>query len=318
MQSVKLKFSKKALVLIYHRVVELEKDPQLLAVSPNNFEKQIKYLKENYNVISLREMINCLKKKKIENKSIAITFDDGYYDNLYYAKDILLKHRVPATFFVSTGYLESNREYLCDELEYVFLLNCPLKKLNLSISGKQFSEEISTEEDAINVYHKVHQFIKYLKHVEREKVLNDIYTWADIDRSRKARPSHRSLNSEELQKLAANDLIDIGAHTVNHVVLSQEDSPSKREEIRLSKDKLEELLNQKIDLFSYPFGTSSDYDMETIELLKEFEFCCGIANNQGQVVKGSDIWQVPRFLIRNWNINEFKDKICSKLKCFKN
>lgn len=89
-------------ILLYHRIASLKNDPDKLAVSPKNFEAQIKYLRLRYSVISLKDLVDDVKQRKIRKRSLVITFDDGYLDNFTYAKKILEKFDIPATFFVTT------------------------------------------------------------------------------------------------------------------------------------------------------------------------------------------------------------------------
>jgi peptidoglycan/xylan/chitin deacetylase (PgdA/CDA1 family) len=71
-----------ALVLAYHRVADLERDPQLLAVSPANFEAQVKMLSEECRVVSLEDLLEALRRRTVPDRAIVLTFDDGYADNL--------------------------------------------------------------------------------------------------------------------------------------------------------------------------------------------------------------------------------------------
>ena len=82
---------REVLVLLYHRIINLDVDSQLLAVSPENFESQLRYLEKNFNVISYEELVDALKKDKLPSKSVCITFDDGYLDNLEVVKPLLEK-----------------------------------------------------------------------------------------------------------------------------------------------------------------------------------------------------------------------------------
>lgn len=90
-------------VLMYHSV-NPRSDYALrkLIVSPQSFERQMRFLKENnYNVVTLEELGELLgKKKKLPPKTVAITFDDGYRDNYTYAFPVLKKYNLPATIFV--------------------------------------------------------------------------------------------------------------------------------------------------------------------------------------------------------------------------
>lgn len=299
----------KCLVLIYHRVLELENDPQLLTVTPDNFERQILWLKENYNIIPLKELIKALTNKKVPNNSIVITFDDGYFDNLYYAKTILEKHKVPATIFVSTGLIGKDREFWWDELERLFLTeNILNKRISFYIENKLYEWFIDSKEKSMLTYKEIHPILKYLKNVDREKIIEELFCQLGLDRNQ-TRKTHRILNEKELKDLSDSDYIEIGAHTVNHCVLSMEDIPTQEMEIMESKIYLENITNKPITSFSYPFGTKQDYNINTIETLKRAGFKYAIANSQGFVTKETDLYEIPRFLVRNWSVDLLSEKL---------
>ena len=98
----------RARILVYHSISEDSLNP--FSVSPEDFEKQVRFLSQEYNVISLEELAACIKsgEKGIPAGSVAITLDDGFRDNYTHAYPILRKHNVPATIFVITDRLESN------------------------------------------------------------------------------------------------------------------------------------------------------------------------------------------------------------------
>ncbi len=100
-----------AIILTYHRVASPNNDPHELSVSPENFSAQMEYLKNNFNVISLDELLTKLEKRTLEKNTIVITFDDGYADNLYNALPILELIKVPATFFIASKYIGTESYY---------------------------------------------------------------------------------------------------------------------------------------------------------------------------------------------------------------
>lgn len=83
-------------------------------VSPENFAKQMKYVKEKgYEVITLDELVRSIKsKKRLKRNKVVITFDDGYKDNFEYAYSILKKHGFPATIFLVTDYIGNEKRFL--------------------------------------------------------------------------------------------------------------------------------------------------------------------------------------------------------------
>jgi peptidoglycan/xylan/chitin deacetylase (PgdA/CDA1 family) len=102
---IKKRVQKTALILTYHRVDKVANDPHLLCVSPDNFENHLRFLKENYEVIPLPELLLRLRNKGLTGQEAVVTFDDGYRDNYTNALPLLEKYNCPATIFVTTGFL---------------------------------------------------------------------------------------------------------------------------------------------------------------------------------------------------------------------
>src|ERR1700759_3055747 len=89
------------IVLMYHRVDKVDTNPWSICVSPENFEKQIRFLKQNFNIITVDELVIQLRSNTINQNAVCITFDDGYADNYIHAKPVLEKYNCPATFFIT-------------------------------------------------------------------------------------------------------------------------------------------------------------------------------------------------------------------------
>ena len=107
-------------VLMYHRVASDLVDPWRLCVSPTNFGAQLEVLADRYRVVTLRELV-AARGSTGERPSVAITFDDGYADNLHAAAPLLVRQGLPATFFLTSGTLGSEREFWWDELDQLLL-----------------------------------------------------------------------------------------------------------------------------------------------------------------------------------------------------
>src|SRR3989344_9483177 len=95
----------------YHKLADPQNDPHLLCVSPENFREQIKFLKENFRIVPLVQLVQEVRSKKLKNKTLTITFDDGYADNLHNALPVLQEHNIPATIFLTAGYIGSNKPF---------------------------------------------------------------------------------------------------------------------------------------------------------------------------------------------------------------
>ncbi len=104
-----------AAILSFHRVTD-EIPEDVLTISTARFRWILRLLQEHYSVLSLTELLDCLKKKQLwPRRAVAITFDDGYRENFKVAAPILAEYRMPATFFVATGLLGTERVMFWDE-----------------------------------------------------------------------------------------------------------------------------------------------------------------------------------------------------------
>ena len=88
-------------VLMYHSIDNADKVTKL-SVSPESFARQMEFLSKNhYNVVPLEKVVSYIKKKeRPPQKTIAVTFDDGFQNNYQYAYPVLKKYNIPATMFV--------------------------------------------------------------------------------------------------------------------------------------------------------------------------------------------------------------------------
>ena len=102
----------RGLVLMYHRVGEPLTDVHELSVSPALFGAQMEHLRRNFAPMPLLDLVAAARDGRLPPRAVAVTFDDGYLDNLTHACPILADLRIPATLFVTSGGLEEEREYL--------------------------------------------------------------------------------------------------------------------------------------------------------------------------------------------------------------
>ncbi len=286
-------------VLLYHRVAELASDPQRLAVTPDNFRAQMAYLKQRYPLVRFEEDWS-----RVKGPAIAVTFDDGYADNALNALPILDEVGVPATFFVSTGHLDARQEYWWDELERILLGGLALPE-SFALRDGRYGSCWSTGTLAArkSFYAEITPLIKKLTADRRDDWLSQLRHWAGTDDA--GRSAYRSMTSAELQQLASSSWVTVGAHTVTHSRLSALAEEQQREEIFKSKRQLETLLGRPVTTFSYPYGRKADYNRTSINLCREAGFVRVAANFYGLSYRWTDTMQVPRYLVRNWGVDEF-------------
>lgn len=314
-----------ALILTYHRVAAMDSDPWSLCVTPQHFGEHLDILRRHAHPIALWQLKEALRDGNISRRSVVVTFDDGYADNLYNAKPLLEGRDISATVFIATGYLEQEREFWWDKLERVLLKPGTLPEtLRLSINGNphqwdlngasHYSEDAARKnrdwkalEDAPtsrhSLYYSLWQLLQPLPESERRNVLDEIIAWASIGQGNQ--PDRPTLTPEEVVALAQGKLVEVGSHTVTHPVLSALSADLQQKEVQQSKAILEEILGRPVTSFAYPYGARCNYTDETVSTVREAGFACACSTLEGVVERDTDRFQLPRVHVQDWDGEEF-------------
>jgi peptidoglycan/xylan/chitin deacetylase (PgdA/CDA1 family) len=120
-----------------------------------------------------------------------------------------------------------------------------------------------------------------------------------------------AVSRDDLSALASEPIINIGAHSMTHPVLSSVSVSEQRSEINDSKRSLEGFLSSRVDAFSYPFGGRADYSGSTVRLVREAGFALACANFPARVHWATRRYEIPRFIVRNWTGSEFAQQLDS-------
>lgn len=259
-------------MLLYHRV-NGDPDPLGLTVNLENFEDQIAWLNSQYKVCSLTEFL------EFENSDgkAAITFDDGYRDNLVNALPILKKYNCPATIFVSCGLINRTASMWWEELKYL-QNRCG----ELTIDGYTYSLGDLCQLCKNNDPQEVEDLLQKL----RKNLQNEQFNYDDL-----------VIDIEELKSLDKEHLISIGLHTQNHVALHTLGDTELREEIHQSKDQLESWLNHSVNHMSYPYGEKIHINDRVLSTVQEANFKAAFSTQYGFITAQSNPLKLPRLVI---------------------
>jgi peptidoglycan/xylan/chitin deacetylase (PgdA/CDA1 family) len=324
--TIKNILSPKAVVLMYHQVCKRESDPWQLAVSPENFDQQVEHLKQNFDVLPLDELVNAVRLKKLRHKTIAITLDDATIDNYFNARPRLKANDLPATFYSTTYAAQNPHSFWWEELETVILHSQSLpRELQLSIGGQNFSfrfekDTVLTEplkneiriwnadmtpcNERLQLFMMLWKACQPLNFREQKKLIEELKKWSGVGTS--TLNSSNVMTVDQLCDLSRDPLFEVGAHTVHHAMLSRQEVEAQAYEIRESKVMLENWLNRSITGFAYPYG---NYDSTTKILLRDAGFRYAVSTFNSPVTESSDLYELPRVQVKNWNGKEFESQL---------
>jgi peptidoglycan/xylan/chitin deacetylase (PgdA/CDA1 family) len=289
-----------AVGLVYHRIVEsyynnyLYKGPSVHH-DLKDFRREMAFISKWFRIISLNELADHLKNRnRFTAPTIILTFDDGYRDNYTLAYPILKKYNLPATIYLISGLIETNKRTWPDEIEYA-LLNT---KVNMFVFPSLFGEEvidISSLERRRKVNIRMAEALKEIANSKKMVLIDELFHKLKVERIFDDNDERRMLNWEEIKEMSKNN-ISFAAHTVSHPILTQISPEEARWEIKSSKTAIEEKTELKIKHFGFSNGMKSDFSEELKEFCIDIGFETISTAEYGFIDSRSDPYFIRRFM----------------------
>lgn len=284
-------------ILAYHRVLTIDNpdgfdfDLDLISTSVDEFRQQMLYIKRNYRPIRLDQAVEALETgTPLPSDAVAVTFDDGYDDNYRHAFPILREVGVPATFFVSTGHIDSGAPYAYDWLVHMILCTgAPTLELpELGIDTRIPADRQARRQLAQQA-------------LARIKTLDAATQTAVIDRlgqawgmpAAKGHADCRPMNWAQLREMVAGGC-EVGSHGVHHRMLAKLQPPEYAMELRQSKDSIERELATPVSSVAYPVGGATAFDRGVISATVDAGYRIGCSYIRGTNPAG----RTDRFALR--------------------
>lgn len=282
-----LPMQRRLTVLIFHRVVP-EHDP----MNPDEpdiarFEWMVRTIQALGPILPLRAAIEHTQRGDLPPKAFALTFDDGYADNLTHAVPVLRACGANATFFIATGFL--NGGLMWNDAIIEAIRRAPAGDLDL----RSLELPAVRLDDDASRYAAVRTLLRALKH--RPPAVRTSLVARVVERAGAALPSDLMLTDAGVRGLVEAGM-DVGAHTMSHPILSTLDRSTARAEIVEGRRRVEAIIGRDVPLFAYPNGVpDQDYTFEHVELVKEAGFTAAVSTSWGTFARGNDPYQIPRF-----------------------
>ena len=285
----------KLLVLTYHRVLE-QYDPIIDEVDAVQFTQQMETLAEYFNVVSLAEGVERLQSGTLASGSVCITFDDGYRDNFDVALPILNALKLPATFFVATGYLGNG--IMWNDVIIESIRTTSLQEINLSEFGLGV-RKINNVEARIQLVETLLGEWKYQAVHDRDCLARRVQELAGVKLDQRI-----MMTKQEVQELSKSGM-EIGGHTINHPILACSDLDEAITEITSCKNELESMIGKEVKFFAYPNGRSEkDYFSDHADAVKNAGYVAALTTNDGYVNQDANLYELPRVSIDH--VTKFK------------
>ncbi|CAD5255034.1 Polysaccharide deacetylase [Bosea sp. 62] len=251
----------------------------LLEITPGFLDRALTLIRaEGYDIVSLDEALVRLADPKPGRFFVALTFDDGYRDNLDHAWPVLAKHQAPWTLYVVRGFAEHTARLWWLELEEAIRA---LPRISVELTDGRFDARAGTEAEKQRAFDQLYWRLRKEPEAILLSAISDLGRQAGIDPV--ALVERECLPTETLRSLAGAPGVTIGAHTLSHPMLAKHPEEVARREVAQSKAWLEEALGAPVRHFAYPVGDPTSAGPREFALAKEVEFVSAVTTRPGHL-----------------------------------
>lgn len=291
-------------VLKYHRVALLGYDLLQSAVQPYLFEAQMEYLAENCNLVTIEQLVRHLREhSQFEKNCVAVTFDGGYSDIFYTARDVLENFRIPATVFAYSSNLEGQAEkFWWDELEDLIVANTDNRDLSIQTEEGEYSFSLYNQNNRFYTFEKLYNLLREMSREQQKDIIIQIKEQLEFYPDEA--DNHRLMDRDEIYELSKSELFTIGGHGHTGASLCSANPEKNFNEIIENKQLLEQVTGNKVEYFSYPHHNRLSYQQrkEIEQMLKGCGIKAAFGHDFGTVTpETTSPFDIPRVKAGNYH-----------------
>ena len=251
---------------------------RLLEITPEFLTRVVSDLRRSkLDFVSLDEMYRRLTEGDFAQRFVCLTFDDGYRDVKQWAYPILKQAGVPFAIYVATSFPDRVGDLWWIALETVIARN---DHIGLQIDGRNRTFDCTTAQEKRALFDELYWWLRARPtEAEMRDKIRDLAACYNIDTSRFC--EELCMDWRELAELAADPLVTIGAHTVNHQMLAKLPAETVRAEMDLSRSVIEAALAVRPAHLSYPVGDRSSAGPREFAIAAELDFKTAVTTRPG-------------------------------------
>ena len=270
---------------------------RLLEITPEFLEELLRQIKNaRLDVISLDEMHCRFITGEFKRRFICLTFDDGYKDLKLWAYPLLRKYEMPFAAYIATSFPDRLGEMWWLALEAVVAQN---SRIGALINGKEQFFPSGTVAEKHELYDAFYGYLRSMKTEDQlRSAVRDLCARYRVDIVSFCR--ELCMDWQEIIALAADPLVTIGAHTVNHKMLKKvPDETTARTEMQMSRAVLEAALGKRPDHLAYPVGDATSAGAREFRIAAELGFKTAVTTRPGVLFKAhrDHLMALPRISI---------------------
>ncbi|WP_116709670.1 polysaccharide deacetylase family protein [Actinomycetospora cinnamomea] len=282
--------SNRLLVLGWHNIDPTPAFPEAPEAGRRGFDRQLALLARVANVVRLSDALDRMASgEPLPPRSVALTFDDGYRDNLDVAVPLLAKHGLPATFYLVPRFLSGELGAWWEDLAFAFRHGTAD-----SVEWGGTTYPLGDPAERARAQDEISVALKTLSARSREQAVAELA-------ERLAPVGGEDDRAAFMDWDGARGLLDaghdVGSHSMTHAILSREDQASQTEELADSRSRLADGLGTSIDSVAYPNGHREDYDETTLRLVAEIGYRGAVTTTPGVARRDQPLMEMNRLIV---------------------
>jgi peptidoglycan/xylan/chitin deacetylase (PgdA/CDA1 family) len=257
------------------------------------FERQLQWLSQFAEFVTLDDL---LETPNSNQWRVAITFDDGYRDNIELGLPIFQRYEVPVTWFICTQFVEES-DYLpwWDLVEYMTEQVRGMVEMTIASEDRAYKLNSTDERDRFRK--DMREAFRSADSSSREALYENLR--AECSRFASL-PPNAFANRTYITQAASSPWIFIGGHTASHPNLAKVGPERLEYEVRKGRKQLQEWTGEPVDWFAYPYGGKSTHNAEVRRILNKAGFRGAVTTARGYIADDPDPFELPRFMVPAW------------------
>lgn len=283
-------FRKRLPIIEFHGVMSPKEDerwhPVWERVDPQDLDKALSVLTKYYQIVSMDDFVSYLgKQSQIPSNVVALTFDDGYSNNLTHAWPIVKKYNGKMIVYVATKFCKDRKAFWIDAADFALFSKFGEQNINVNFGDQQFQFDLSNRNAYKNSYAKFRKAAKsaqfdddYLFLSALDEVVSQLESGLQITLKDFLESDHWARPATYSEMKAAEAGLDFGAHTVNHARLTKVNNEDCEKELVDSKSEMLDATGRECEHFCYPNG---DCDSKVVKAVEQAGYKSAVTTEVG-------------------------------------
>lgn len=246
-------------ILMYHRILD---DSNVEGLTADIFRKQMKIIKKNFLPMTLKDLLSAHEQGRVPANAIVITFDDGYADFAEVAFPILEAEAVPVTLFVTTGFVNGDIWLWPDQIRYAI---SKARTEGLTLQG--INQPLNLQTQPLLAWDMISDYCLTISNSEKLATIDELFYKVGVQKPEVVPNEFRPVSWEQIRQMIERGL-DVGSHSISHPILTKLDENQLAQELKQSREKLQQEIGRPVDVFCYPNGEDTDFDQRVQEWIK--------------------------------------------------